>query len=100
MAKCATQTTIYACTVSGSSSCFRSAFSVPVVNATAPESCAGLIVISPSEYAMYQAALQSNLEPFDYVQASAIFAFFFSFVVGCWYVSRNIGVILEAVRRW
>lgn len=38
--------------------------------------------------------------PFDYVKASAIFSFFFSFVVGVWLFCKNIGMVLAAVRRW
>lgn len=37
---------------------------------------------------------------FDYTGAAAIFSFFFSFVVGTWYVSKNFGLILAAVRRF
>lgn len=37
---------------------------------------------------------------FDYTGAAAIFSFFFSFVVGTWYVSKNFGLILSAVRRF
>lgn len=40
------------------------------------------------------------VEAFDYVKASAVFAFFFSFIVGVWVFSKNIGLILNAVRRW
>lgn len=37
---------------------------------------------------------------FDYAGAAAIFSFFFSFVVGTWYVSKNFGLILSAVKRF
>lgn len=37
---------------------------------------------------------------FDYVAAAAIFSFFFSFVVGVWFFSKNIGMVIEAVRKW
>lgn len=39
-------------------------------------------------------------EPFDPLKASALFAFFFSFVVGVWVFAKNLGLILNAVRRW
>lgn len=39
-------------------------------------------------------------EPFDTVKASALFGFFFSFVVGVWLFAKNIGLILQAVKRW
>ncbi len=38
--------------------------------------------------------------PFDTAFASAVFAFFFSFIVGIWYFCKNIGLIINAVRRW
>lgn len=37
---------------------------------------------------------------FDYTGAAAIFSFFFSFVVGVWYFSKNIGMILSAVKKF
>lgn len=37
---------------------------------------------------------------FDPVSAGAIFIFFFSSVVGLWIVAKNIGLILEAIKRW
>lgn len=99
MATCAAVTQIMA--YDSNSSNVRKPYLVPVVQSSVlPADCTGLLMISPSEYQQYQQALQVSMEPFDYAQASAIFAFFFSFVVGCWYVSKNIGVILEAVRRW
>lgn len=39
-------------------------------------------------------------EPFDYVKAAAVFTFFFSFVVGVWYVCKNMGMILSAIKHW
>lgn len=37
---------------------------------------------------------------FDYGAASAIFALFFSSVVGLWLLSSNIGLLLRAMRDW
>lgn len=37
---------------------------------------------------------------FDYAAAGLLFSFFFSFTVAVWVVSKNLGVILEAIRRW
>lgn len=39
-------------------------------------------------------------EPFDPLKASGLFAFFFSFIVGVWVFTKNLGLILNAVRRW
>lgn len=38
--------------------------------------------------------------PYDYAQGGALWAFGFSFVLGLWFVSRNIGMILDAVKRY
>lgn len=38
--------------------------------------------------------------PYNYAQGGAIWAFGFSFVLGLWFVSRNIGMILDAVRKY
>lgn len=43
-------------------------------------------------------ALHSPL--FDYVLASAFWAFAFSFTIGIWFFTKNIGLILEAIKRW
>ncbi len=37
---------------------------------------------------------------FDPVAAGGIFAFFFLGVAGTWYLSQNLGLILEAVKKW
>lgn len=38
--------------------------------------------------------------PYDYAGGAALFTFGFSMVVGLWFVSRNIGLILDAVRKF
>ncbi|MDZ4255493.1 MAG: hypothetical protein U1A72_23230 [Sulfuritalea sp.] len=37
---------------------------------------------------------------FDPVAAGGIFAFFFLGVAGTWVVSQNVGLILEAIKKW
>lgn len=37
---------------------------------------------------------------FDPVAAGGVFAFFFIGVAGTWYLAQNIGLILEAVKKW
>lgn len=37
---------------------------------------------------------------FDPVAAGGVFAFFFLGVAGTWYLSQNLGLILEAVKKW
>jgi len=98
MANCATATTIYPFQNPAGNA--RVSVSVPVLNATPPASCTGLIVLTPAEYSQYQALYTTAAAPFDYAGATAIFSFFFAFTVGCWIVAKNIGLILEAVRRW
>lgn len=39
-------------------------------------------------------------EAYDPVLAGALFSFFFSFIVGVWVFCKNIGLIINAVRRW
>lgn len=39
-------------------------------------------------------------DPFDPLVAGSIFAIFFIGVVGSFLVAKNIGLILEAIRRW
>ncbi|MBX9296057.1 hypothetical protein K5M33_03100 [Chromobacterium vaccinii] len=63
--------------------------------ATPVEQCAGLILLQPADYQQFQAANA----PFDYGNASAIWAFAFSTVVGLWLVSHSIGLVLGFLRR-
>ena len=65
-----------------------------------PENCTNYIVLQKDEYLHYQAMYSTSIAPFDYVTAASIFSFFFSFIVGVWYVSKNIGLVLSAVRRF
>lgn len=39
-------------------------------------------------------------QTFDYALASSFWVFAFSFTVGCWYLAKNLGLILQAVKRW
>lgn len=100
MAVCAVAQAFYGCSNVSGTSCSKVAINAYVVNATAPASCTGGVLISGAEYFDYQNALISSTAAFDYAQAAAIFGFFFSFVVGTWLVAKNFGLILEAVRRW
>lgn len=57
---------------------------------SSPSDCSGYILVTSSEY-------QTSV--FDPVQGGAIFSFFFASVVGLWYLSKNLSLILSAVRR-
>lgn len=57
-------------------------------------------VLTDAEYAQFQSLVAGAGTEFDYALASAVFAFFFSFTVGVWFVSKNFGLVVEAVRRW
>ena len=100
MAVCAVPFAYYGCSNATGPGCIKVAVNGYIVNESAPASCTGQIMISPSEYAQFQALIASTVATFDYVTAAAIFSFFFSFVVGVWYFSKNVGVILNAVRRF
>ena len=100
MAVCAVPFAYYGCSNSGSTNCTKVAVNGYVVNASAPAACTGAVMISPAEYSQFQASIASTVSTFDYVTAAAIFSFFFSFVVGVWYFSKNIGLILSAVKRF
>lgn len=39
-------------------------------------------------------------QPFDYVLAAGFWTFAFSFTLGIWYFSKNIGMILEAIKKF
>lgn len=38
--------------------------------------------------------------PYNYTDAAAMFGFAFSSVFALWYLSKNLGLIINAVRRW
>jgi hypothetical protein len=37
---------------------------------------------------------------YDYAAAAAMWTFAFSTVIGLWYLSKNLGMIINAVKRW
>lgn len=41
-----------------------------------------------------------NVTQYDYTAAASGFAFSFTFVLSCWIVSKNAGLIMDAIRRW
>ena len=53
-------------------------------------------VIDPAS----QGYLDALAVPFDYIEAGAIWSFFFTFVVGLWLVAKNVGLIIEAIRKF
>ena len=58
-------------------------------------SCAYVLVDGGSASALYQASL-----PFDYVLAGSFWTFAFSFTIAVWFFAKNLGLILEAIKRW
>jgi len=41
-----------------------------------------------------------SMIPFDYALAASFWVFAFSFTVGIWFLAKNLGLILEAIKRW
>ena len=66
----------------------------------------GSVGYSPSMVQAYvldttaQTTFEALAKPFDYAAAASIFSFFFSFIIGCWFVSKNIGLVLSAIKRF
>lgn len=76
-------------------------FSGGVTAISAPAQTVSLASLAASVAALEAVSgTGGTVEPFDYVKAGALFAFFFSFVVGVWIVGKNIGLIINAVRHW
>jgi len=44
--------------------------------------------------------LGSSGNEVDFVLAGSVFTFFFSVTVGLWFLAKNLGVILQAIRRF
>lgn len=53
-------------------------------------------VIDPASAAYIDAVSK----PYDYANGGALWAFGFAFVLGLWFVSKNIGLVLNAVKRF
>ncbi len=60
----------------------------------------GYVLVSPTEFIQLRDMHEATMVPFDYAAASALFAFFFSFTVGCWFVAKNFGLVISAVKRF
>lgn len=62
------------------------------------------VLVTQGEYTEYQqfktGEIQKLNEPFDPVYAGGLFTFFFGLVVLSYFVSKNAGLILNAIRRW
>ncbi len=67
-----------------------------VLAAGEPSTCTA-VLLSGTEYAQIQAAQSVDI---SYPQAGAVFSFFFGFTLAAWYVAKNVGLLLEAVRRF
>ena len=58
---------------------------------------------SDNRYGTIQLASCPNsdvIAPFDPVAAGGLFTFFFASVIMLWFAAKNMGVVIEAVRRW
>lgn len=65
------------------------------------KSLSGLMGVSSVSGTMQLATCGTVDAPvFDPVAAGGVFAFFFLGVAGVWYLSQNLGLILEAVKKW
>jgi hypothetical protein len=69
-----------------------------------PDSCTeDWRIVTTQEYQEYmtlKGQVIAPVEPFDPVVAGGFFAVAFAGVLGTWILSQNIGLILEAVRKW
>ena len=52
------------------------------------------------EYLTLKGQVIQPVEPFDPVVAGGFFAVAFVGVLGTWILSKNIGLILEAIKKW
>jgi hypothetical protein len=62
-----------------------------------PSECTN-VMLSGSEYAHISTQQQDN--SFNAADAGAIFTFFFGVTLGLWFLSKNIGLVLQAIRRF
>jgi hypothetical protein len=58
------------------------------------------VALTSQDYVTVQNSQGIHSVPFDYAQAGLIFSMFFSFTVGLWLFSKNLGLILQAVKRF
>jgi hypothetical protein len=64
-----------------------------------PVTCQG-VLLSGTEFQQYQELITGQGESVDYSIASSIFSFFFVSTLGLWFLSKNIGIVLQAIRRF
>lgn len=60
-------------------------------------------IVTTQEYQDYQTLkgqVIAPVEEFDPVVGGSVFIFFFASVVMLWFAAKNIGLILEAIKRW
>lgn len=64
-----------------------------------PTTCQQYIALEPTEYAQFQALLAATANPYDYAGGVALWTFFFSTTLGFWLLAKNLGTVLDFIRR-
>jgi hypothetical protein len=64
-----------------------------------PLTCSS-VLISGEEYAQLQSLLTAQSNPIDYAEAGTVFSFFFGVTLGAWFLAKNIGMVLHAIRKF
>ena len=98
MSTCLDQIPVFVASVSKGQTSLAVNVFVPSVNqppVVAVQTCAFVLVNGNEAAAIQQASL-----PFDYVLAASFWVFAFSFTIGSWFLAKNLGLILEAIKRW
>ena len=65
---------------------------ISISNKNNNSSLSGSIVLTPC-------SLSENVNAYSYLDGAAIWSFFFSFTVLCWFVAKNVGLVLQFIKR-
>ncbi len=56
-------------------------------------------LMTAAEWQAYKSLYNNVTAPFDYAQGAAIFGFFLTNTLLCWWVAKNAGLLMDLVRR-
>lgn len=78
---------------------FKPAGAAFIDSGFSPSTCQQYIALEPAEYAQLQTLLIASAAPYDYGGGIALWTFFFSTTLGLWFLAKNLGTVLDFIRR-
>lgn len=69
-------------------------------SAVASSQCTGYLLLDKDEYAHFQMVYDAYAQPIDAATAGVLWTFTFITTMGLWYIAKNAGIVIQAVKRF